>query len=107
MFSDPLDPHQQVKTALASTIMKLSAVVGQENTTTHLLPLFLIFLKDECAEVRLNIIDNIECVHKVVGFESFSLSLMPAVIELAEDSKWRVRLAILNHMPLLWVYHIK
>ena len=76
-------------------------MVGQENTQQHLLPLFLIFLKDECAEVRLNIINNIECVHQVVGFENFQQQLMPAIIELAEDSKWRVRLAILHHMPLL------
>lgn len=59
-----------------------------------------VFLKDDCAEVRLNIIKNIECVNDVIGFEVFSQSLMPAIIELAEDSKWRVRLAILDHMPL-------
>ncbi len=62
--------------------------------------LFVVFLKDDCAEVRLNIIKNIKCVNEVIGFEIFSKTLMPAIIELAEDSKWRVRLAILEHMPL-------
>jgi serine/threonine-protein phosphatase 2A regulatory subunit A len=95
------DPHQQVKTALASIIMKLATLIGDEHTQTHLVPLFLVFLKDECAEVRLNIIKNIECVNDVIGFEIFSQTLMPAIIELAEDSKWRVRLAILDHMPLI------
>jgi len=95
------DPHQQVKTALASIIMKLATLIGDEHTQTHLVPLFLVFLKDDCAEVRLNIIKNIECVNDVIGFEIFSQTLMPAIIELAEDSKWRVRLAILDHMPLI------
>jgi len=95
------DPHQQVKTALASIIMKLATLVGDAHTNTHLVPLFLVFLKDDCADVRLNIIKNIECVNDVIGFELFSQTLMPAIIELAEDSKWRVRLAILDHMPLI------
>lgn len=95
------DPHQQVKTALASIIMQLATLIGDEHTNTHLVPLFLVFLKDDCAEVRLNIINNIKCVNEVIGFEIFSKTLMPAIIELAEDSKWRVRLAILEHMPLI------
>ena len=86
--------------------MKLSPVIGNENTQQHLVPLFLVFLKDECAEVRLNIINNIECIHEVVGFESFQQHLMPSVLELAEDSKWRVRLAILEHMPLSRIINI-
>ena len=35
------DPHQQVKTALASIIMKLATLIGDEHTQTHLVPLFL------------------------------------------------------------------
>ena len=43
MFSDQKfsDPHQQVKTALASIIMKLATLIGDEHTQTHLVPLFL------------------------------------------------------------------
>ena len=35
------DPHQQVKTALASIIMQLATLIGDEHTNTHLVPLFL------------------------------------------------------------------
>ena len=35
------------------------------STIEHLLPLFLTQLKDECPEVRLNIISNLDCVNKV------------------------------------------
>lgn len=95
------DPHQPVKTALASTMMKLASIIGPENTNEHLLPLFVGFLKDECAEVRLNVINTISTLHSVIGFESFQNTILPAVLKLAEDTKWRVRLAILEHIPLI------
>ena len=71
------------------------------STIEHLLPLFLAQLKDDCAEVRLNIISNLESVNKVIGIQQLSQSLLPAITELAEDTKWRVRLAINEYMPLL------
>lgn len=71
------------------------------STIEHLLPLFLSQLKDECPEVRLNIISNLDCVNEVIGIQQLSQSLLPAIVELAEDSKWRVRLAIIEYMPLL------
>ncbi|RXG56232.1 putative serine/threonine-protein phosphatase PP2A regulatory subunit [Armadillidium vulgare] len=95
------DGNQHVKSALAGVIMGLSPILGKENTVTHLLPLFLSQLKDECPEVRLNIISNLDCVNEVIGIQQLSQSLLPAIVELAEDSKWRVRLAIIEYMPLL------
>ncbi|GJQ65694.1 putative serine threonine protein phosphatase 2a regulatory subunit a [Trypoxylus dichotomus] len=95
------DPNQHVKSALASVIMGLSPILGRHNTIEHLLPLFLAQLKDECPEVRLNIISNLDCVNEVIGIQQLSQSLLPAIVELAEDSKWRVRSAIIEYMPLL------
>jgi len=95
------DPNQHVKSAMASVIMGLSPILGKNNTIQHLLPLFLNQLKDECPEVRLNIISNLDCVNEVIGIQQLSQSLLPAIVELAEDSKWRVRLAIIEYMPLL------
>lgn len=59
--------------------------------------MFLSQLRDECPEVRLNIISNLECVNEVIGIQQLSQSLLPAIVELAEDSKWRVRLAIIEY----------
>ena len=50
----------------------------------HLLPLFLSQLKDECPDVRLNIISNLDCVNEVIGIQQLSQSLLPAIVELAE-----------------------
>uniref|UniRef100_A0A1I8H4X3 TOG domain-containing protein n=1 Tax=Macrostomum lignano TaxID=282301 RepID=A0A1I8H4X3_9PLAT len=95
------DANQHVKSALASVVMGLSPLLGKEHTVEQLLPLFLTQLKDECPEVRLNIISNLEAVNSVIGIKQLSMSLLPAIVELAEDSKWRVRLAIIQYMPLL------
>lgn len=95
------DPNQHVKSALASVIMGLSPILGRQNTIEHLLQLFLLQLKDEWPEVRLNIISTLDCINDVIGIQQLSQSLLPAIVELAEDSKWRVRLAIIEYMPLL------
>ena len=97
------DANQHVKSALASVIMGLSPILGkvmseliiiivreltvalfQNNTIEHLLPLFLSQLKDECPDVRLNIISNLDCVNEVIGIQQLSQSLLPAIVELAE-----------------------
>lgn len=82
-------------------LVLLSLIYLVHSTIEHLLPLFLSQLKDECPEVRLNIISNLDCVNEVIGIKQLSQSLLPAIVELAEDTKWRVRLAIIEYMPLL------
>ena len=100
------DANQHVKSALASVIMGLSPILGkvtsandnpgpsihnvwfQTNTIEHLLPLFLSQLKDECPDVRLNIISNLDCVNEVIGIQQLSQSLLPAIVELAEVGSW-------------------
>ncbi|KAG0414641.1 hypothetical protein HPB47_008184 [Ixodes persulcatus] len=95
------DPNQHGQVGPGLRLMGLSPILGKHNTVEHLLPLFLSQLKDECPEVRLNIISNLDCVNEVIGIQQLSQSLLPAIVELAEDSKWRVRLAIIEYMPLL------
>nr|KAF6276440.1 protein phosphatase 2 scaffold subunit Aalpha [Pipistrellus kuhlii] len=67
------DANQHVKSALASVIMGLSPILGKDNTIEHLLPLFLAQLKDECPEVRLNIISNLDCVNEVIGIRQLGV----------------------------------
>ncbi|VDM30687.1 unnamed protein product [Toxocara canis] len=57
------DPNQHVKTALASVVMGLAPILGNELTMEHLLPIYLTLLRDETAEVRLNIISSLDKVH--------------------------------------------
>lgn len=57
------DTSQYVRAALANQISGLAPLLGKDPTTEHLLPLFLLLLKDEFPEVRLNIISKLETVN--------------------------------------------
>ena len=50
---------------------------------------------DECPEVRLNIISNLDCVNSVIGIQQLSQSLLPAIVELAEDTKVFILLLVI------------
>lgn len=65
------DPNQHVKTALASVIMGLAPILGKDLTMEHLLPIYLTLLRDETAEVRLNIISSLDkvCLHAKSVFD--------------------------------------
>ena len=95
------DPHENVRSSLASSITNLSPILGKQSTIDNLLPIFLVMLKDEFPEVRLNIISNLSVVNEIIGINLLSINLLPAITELAQDNKWRVRLAIIEYIPKL------
>jgi serine/threonine-protein phosphatase 2A regulatory subunit A len=57
------DSSQHVRAALANQVSGLAPLLGRDATIEHLLPLFLLLLKDEYPEVRLNIISKLETVN--------------------------------------------
>lgn len=95
------DPHESVRSSLASSITSLSPILEKQSTIDKLLPIFLVMLKDEFPDVRLNIISNLSVVNDTIGINLLSTNLLPAITELAQDSKWRVRLAIIEYIPKL------
>lgn len=95
------DSSQHVRAAFGNQISGLAPILGKQETTEHLLPMFLQMLKDDYPDVRLNIISKLEQVNNVIGIELLSQSLLPAIVQLAEDKQWRVRLAIIQYVPLL------
>ena len=95
------DSSQHVRAALGNQISGLAPILGKQDTTDILLPMFLQMLKDDFPDVRLNIISKLEQVNNVIGIELLSQSLLPAIVQLAEDKQWRVRLAIIQYVPLL------
>jgi serine/threonine-protein phosphatase 2A regulatory subunit A len=63
--------HQYGKIALASIIMGLASILGQDNTVTHFLPIFLYMLHNDTPEVRLNIVSSLDKVGGRVCFSRF------------------------------------
>uniref|UniRef100_A0A914DWS0 Phosphatase PP2A regulatory subunit A/Splicing factor 3B subunit 1-like HEAT repeat domain-containing protein n=1 Tax=Acrobeloides nanus TaxID=290746 RepID=A0A914DWS0_9BILA len=96
----PSDVSHHVKIALAEVITGMGPLLGEPNTRTHLLPLFLTLLRDDTPEARLNIISSLDKISGLISHEELVNSVLPAVVELCEDAKWRVRLAIVEYMPL-------
>lgn len=66
------DSSQHVRAALAQQISGLAPLLGKDATVEHLLPLFLLLLKDEFSEVRLNLISKLEMVNDGEFSKAFS-----------------------------------
>ncbi|KNZ54919.1 uncharacterized protein VP01_2817g2 [Puccinia sorghi] len=66
------DTSQYVRAALGTQVAGLAPLLGKEATIEHLLSLFLQLLKDEFADVRLNIISKLEQVNEGQPFLSSS-----------------------------------
>lgn len=57
------DSSQHVRASFGNQISGLAPILGRQETTEHLLPMFLQMLKDEFPDVRLNIISKLELVN--------------------------------------------
>lgn len=55
----------------------------------------------QVAEVRLNVVANLEHADGVFGPEALQVSVLPGIEELASDTHWRVRHAVIGKLPLL------
>ncbi|KAF8567943.1 Serine/threonine-protein phosphatase 2A regulatory subunit A beta isoform [Paragonimus westermani] len=95
------DSNSHVRSAMANAILGLAPLIGSALTIEHLLPVLLVYLKDDSPEVRFNLISNLEHMNNVIGLDQVSNSLLPSVIQLAEDPKWRVRLVLIEYIPSL------
>lgn len=76
------DTSQYVRTVLASVAMELAPVLGKQSTIELLLPVLLSLLKDDCPEVRLNIISKLDEVSWVLYL--FSLDCCRRTSDLAQ-----------------------
>jgi serine/threonine-protein phosphatase 2A regulatory subunit A len=61
------DTFVYVRCALAENILSLCPALGKANTNQHILPLFLVLLRDESSEVRLNLFKHLEDLNQVIG----------------------------------------
>jgi serine/threonine-protein phosphatase 2A regulatory subunit A len=55
--------------ALADNILSTCPIIGKAPTTQHILPIFLLLLRDENSEVRLNLFKRLEDLNQVIGIE--------------------------------------
>ena len=85
------DTNQHVRAALAESICQLSPLIGKKPTNDHVLQIFLLLLRDESSDVRVNLFKYLDAITKVIDLDSLSQSLLPALNDLAVDKNWRTR----------------
>ncbi len=91
-----------MRIALAENILQiLSPEFGKNNTNEHILPLFLVLLRDESTDVRLALFKQLSYLNKVIGIESLSKTLLPAITELTQHKSWRVKVTAFKEFPSL------
>lgn len=93
------DNTQHVRAALAETILTLCPLIGKKATNDHILQIFLLLLRDENSDVRVNLFKHLDDITKVIDLESLSQSLFPALNELAIDKNWRTRASCMEFLP--------
>ncbi|CAE8618923.1 unnamed protein product, partial [Polarella glacialis] len=103
-LTSPREHSQHVRASLAGAVLGLAPVFGAQLTVDYLISIFLQLIRDECPEVRLQLINNLGLLSSVVGIDVLSQSLLPSIKELGKDRQWRVRLGIINAMPDLAGY---
>lgn len=95
------DPSDFVRTEVASVIFAMAPIVGREKTIAHLVPLFLLLLRDTDSQVRLNLIGSLDLLEGTIEIDYLKDALLPCIQDLAVDSAWRIRFAIIEHLPLV------
>jgi len=72
----------------------MAPIVGKDSTVSKILPILHDLLKEDNAEVKLNVVSNLHRVANVVGQDFFSKEMLTLLSALTKDSQWRVRMCV-------------
>ena len=73
-------------------MLSICPVIGKQASTQSVLPVFLLLLRDENSEVRLNLFKRLEDLNSVIGIEELQTSLIPSLEELSKEKNWRLKI---------------
>lgn len=74
----------------------MAHIVGKDYTITKILPILTELLKDDNAEVRLNVTQNLIKLADVVSVDLLSPSFLTILTNITKDAQWRVRMALIE-----------
>lgn len=77
-------------------MLSICPIIGKQAATTHVLPVFLLLLRDENSEVRLNLFKRLEDLNKVIGVDELQTSLIPSLEELSKEKNWRLKIQLIE-----------
>lgn len=90
-----------MRCALAENILSLCPALQKANTNQFILPIFLLLLRDESSEVRLNLFKHLEDLNQVIGIAELQQSIVPSLEELAKEKSWRMKTSVIQQFPML------
>jgi serine/threonine-protein phosphatase 2A regulatory subunit A len=82
-------------------MLSICPTIGKAASTQHVLPIFLLLLRDENSEVRLNLFKRLDDLNTVIGIEELQTSLIPSLEELAKEKNWRLKISVIEQFPML------
>lgn len=92
------DETNYIRSALAESLLSLAPVLGKKNTNDHILGFFLTLLRDDHAEVRINIFKTFHELTKVLPATTLIQSILPVFLESVNDKNWKYKVKGLECM---------
>lgn len=73
-------------------------MLGKKNTNDQILGFFLTLLRDDCADVRINIFRTFHELTQVLPASTLIQSILPVFVDSASDKNWKNRVKVLESM---------
>ena len=74
----------------------MAPIVGKDYTLNKIMPILTELIKDENAEVRLNVTQNLSKVSQVAQTDLLVPSFLTILTNMTKDPQWRVRMAVIQ-----------
>ncbi len=90
------DAQTSFKAGVADALCEMSQMVGKEYTVQKIMPILMELVKDENADVRLNVIQGLSKVADTVKADILSPQFLTTLTNMTKDAQWRVREAVFD-----------
>lgn len=74
----------------------MAHIVGKDYTMSKILPILTELMKDDNAEVRLNVVQNLIKLADIVQTDLLSPSFLTILQNITKDAQWRVRMGVIE-----------
>ncbi|KAJ6246448.1 protein phosphatase 2 (formerly 2a) [Anaeramoeba flamelloides] len=95
------DSCEYVKSSLAVSIIKISPIIGKDETLTNLLSHQITLFSEESAKINLPLIRNLHYATEVIGIEPLLDAVLDSINRLSKNVDWRNRVEIIKCVPLI------
>jgi serine/threonine-protein phosphatase 2A regulatory subunit A len=81
---------------VALALCEMAHIVGKDYTMSKILPILTELMKDDNAEVRLNVVQNLIKLADIVQTDLLSPNFLTILQNITKDAQWRVRMGVIE-----------